>query len=163
MIGLPSEERDYDYSELSDLSDDELRQLSQELESQPVEGAGLVEESPTAERKDSWLVFAREINKSRESTKVANLDNTDLVLVRGNLRIANFCDVVYKGTESTTLRDYFRNRAEILLGTSMSKKAKFLELLVTQIKKQQTLKPPTMKKRTLFGGVKEVPVPEGET
>ena len=116
--------------------------------------------SPEPERKDSVFKFFEKILKLAESWKVGNLHDTEIgqskLSVRGNLEIAQYC----KAEDLMEVSEYFTKRAEIIASTSMGRKGFLAQLFVTQIKKEQKLKPPMAQKKKLFGGYKEVPYGE---
>ena len=142
--------------ELQELNDEEFEQLGKEYEARMGGFSNLDE--PYREQKDSWLILMRDFKKTNDSIKISNLDHQDLIRTRANIRLSLFCDALLpKGK----LKKWFDARAEALCSTSMGKNGKFLDTTVTQIKKQGVIAPRTVKKKTLFGGVKEVPVSEG--
>jgi len=119
-----------------EVTDEEIRKLEEELskiESSGVSGGGSI--SP--EKKDSTLVLFRELIKAPDSQKFGNLDSKELgtpsVAVRDQMEIANYLDA--EGL--TRVSDYFRKKAEITFATSLSKKGKLIDNIVTQIKKEQ--------------------------
>jgi hypothetical protein len=119
-----------------DVTEAEIKQLEEELSK--IEGSGISGmSSPTPEKKDSTLVLFRELIKADNSSKFGNLDMTELgkpsVAVRDQLDIANYLDA--EGL--TTIGNYFRKKAEITFATSLSKKGKLIDNIVTQIKKEQ--------------------------
>lgn len=123
----------------------ELKQLDEELSR--TDSAYNV---PKPEVKDSNLKFFRELLEKKDSTKFGNLDATELgklkVLARPLKEIAVFA-------ESQGLHDistYLDAKAEITFSTSLSKKAKLLDTVVTQIKKEQKVEPKQEHKRFLF-------------
>jgi hypothetical protein len=129
-----------------DVTEDEIKRLEEELSK--IEGSGISGmSSPTPEKKDSTLVLFRELIKADNSSKFGNLDMTELgkpsVAVRDQLDIANYLDA--EGL--TKIGDYFRKKAEITFATSLSKKGKLIDNIVTQIKKEQkTSASPEVKK-----------------
>jgi hypothetical protein len=128
------------------ISDEEIKRLEEELAN--LEST----ESPTPEKKDSHLVFFREIIQAKDSRKFGNLDNNELLTVRNNLKL----DLFFQHQNLKTLGDYFREKGEVFSATSLSKQGKLIDNVVTQIKKEQKLKEPTPeKKRFLFGKKKE--------
>ena len=105
--------------------------------------------------KDTVFKFFREILVSKDSTKVANLDNRELgqldLSVRSYLEIAKYLEA--EGLDK--VQKYMEDKAEIIARTSMSKKGFWSQLFVTQIKKEQKLKESEPKKKWLFSGKKE--------
>jgi len=138
-------------SSSNDVTDEEIRQLEDELakiESSGISGMS----SPTPEKKDSTLVLFRELIKSLDSRKFGNLNNIELgkpsVSVRDQNEIANYLDA--EGLDK--LGDYFRRKSEITLSTSLSKNAKLIDNIVTQIKKEQkTSGTSEAEKKRIFG------------
>jgi hypothetical protein len=121
----------------SETMDDELKKLEQELAKLENEEDMSSISSPSPEKKDSTLVLFRELIQAKDSTKFGNLDSKELgissVSVRDQLDIANYLDA--EGLDN--LSGYFRKKAEITLATSLSKKGKLIDNIVTQIKKEQ--------------------------
>ena len=132
-----------------DISDDEIQKLENELKTLERESGenSLISDSPTAEKKDSTLILFRELIDRKDSRKFGNLSNPELKLVRSNFNIGLFCDT--QGLNG--LAKYFYDKAEIDLATSLSKDAKLIDNIVTQIKKEQKAKEPSVeKKKGLF-------------
>lgn len=133
-----------------EITDAELAQLEEQIK----ELGGEADDSPipSQEKKDNILALFREMIKSQSSVKFANLDNKDLgnprMAVRDQLDIANYLE----GEGHTKLGNYFRQKAEITLGTSMSHKGWFGNLIVTQIKKEQTIRPQAGEQKKSFWG-----------
>ena len=134
-----------------EVSDAEIAQLEEEL-------AGLESQeksygSPTAQKKDSALLLFRDLIKEADSKKFGNLTAEELgktgLSVRGTLNTANYFDI--EGL--TPIGDYFRRKAEITLATSLSKKGKLIDNIVTQIKKEQKIskEPSDQIKKNIFG------------
>lgn len=143
-----------------EVTDEEIKKLEEELKN--IESSGMSGlSSPTPEKKDSTLILFRELIKSDNSSKFGNLDAPELgkpsISVRDQQEIANYLDA--EGLDQ--LGDYFKRKAEITLSTSLSKKAKLIDNIVTQIKKEQKVSATSEKeKRRLFGFGK--PKTEGE-
>jgi hypothetical protein len=111
---------------------DEEEQLQENVETQQDAVNDYVEDnSPSEVEKDSlYSLFWKVINKT-DSSKIGNLDKQELGMldmsVRDLQRIAKICQIVgYKKVES-----WLKDQAEIILATSVSKKALLLELFVT--------------------------------
>ena len=109
--------------------------------------------SPSEPTKDSTLKLFRDILKSDDSKKIANLDKIDLRKVRSFIHLSNYADV--EGLDDVS--KYLAKKAETELATSMSHKGFFAQLLVTQIKKEQKIKDTPQEKKgwSLFGPKKE--------
>lgn len=90
---------------------------------------------PAETKKDSQFMLFREIVKSKDSTKVSNLDKVDLLNVRLFQDLALYC----KGEGLEIVSNYLKNRGEVVLATAMSKKGFFLTTMVTQFRKVQRL------------------------
>jgi hypothetical protein len=140
---------------MAEITDEELKQLEAELQS--MEEGDDTSSLPTPDKKDSTLVLFRELISSKDSRKFGNLNNVELGTpthsVRKELEVANYLEA--EGIP--TLARYFENRAELTLATSLSKKGKLIDNIVTQIKKEQKVKDsPESKKGFLgFGKSKE--------
>jgi hypothetical protein len=107
--------------------------------------------SPKQADKDSTLKFFRELIKSDDTRKFANLKDEELKYVRALLNIA-----LYSEAEGLLeVSDYLVEKAETVLATSLGYKGFFAKLFVTQIKREQKTKEPTKEKRGLFGAKKE--------
>lgn len=114
-------EYDQEDQQMSDL---EMEQYLRSL------GAGT---SPSFEEKFGVHKFLDGVAKSKDTTKLGNLNETELGTPRLPLRtlkeLAVFCkDVANMGFAS----DYFAKKAEILTSTSLSKDAKLIGLSVMQ-------------------------------
>ena len=145
---------------MGDLSvtDEEIERLEEELKKIESSGLGGIT-APTPEKKDSTLILFRELIKSTDSSKFGNLDTTELgkpaISVRDQMEVGGYLDA--EGL--TKVGDYFRRKAEITLATSLSKKGKLIDNIVTQIKKEQkTSSSGDMVKKKLFSFGK---APEG--
>ena len=135
--------------ENSDVTDEEIRKLEEELarlDSSGISGMS----SPTPEKKDSTLVLFRELIKATDSRKFGNLENKELgipsINVRDQLEIGAYLDA--EGL--TPLGDYFKKKAEITFSTSLSRKGKLIDNIVTQIKKEQKATSSPEVKKGLF-------------
>ena len=114
------------------MEEDEEEQLQENVETQQEAVAEYLEDnSPSEVEKDSlYSLFWKVINKT-DSSKIANLDKLELGMLDMNVRdlqaIAELCKIVgYNEVEK-----WLRKKAEIILSTSVSKKALLLELFVT--------------------------------
>lgn len=111
--------------------------------------------SPAPISKDTLFKFFREILHMEDSTKVANLNQHELGILKLSVRsyqeIALFCGTM--GLDK--VEKYYKAKAEIVARSSMSKKGFWASLFVTQIKKEQKIKEPEAQKKSLFGGKKE--------
>jgi len=136
-----------DVAELERL-ENELKELT-ELEKKSDYG------SPPPISKDTVFKFFNKILDSKDSTKVGNLSLQELGSLRLSVRsyqeIALYADA--EGLDKVA--KYFKDKAEIIARTSMSKKGFWSQLFVTQIKKEQKIKDKEPKKKFLFGGKKE--------
>jgi len=138
------------------IEDMDEEELQQELESVGLE----TEESsdygsPSSPKKDSTLKFFRELIHQDESTKFGNLKDKELGLVtltpRDLFEIAQYADA----ERLDELAQYFRDRAEMIFATSLSKDGFLAQLFVTQIKKEKKEGSRKETKKGLFGN-KEV-------
>ena len=139
------------------LTEDQQAELA-ELEAQAAELEALTGDKsygyPKPTSKESQFKFFKEIIDREDSSKVANLDTAELgnmkLSVRSNLDIANYLE----SEKLNDVADYFKKKAEITLATSDSKKGFLAQLFVTQIKKDQKMMTPEVK-RGFFGKKKE--------
>lgn len=85
--------------------------------------------------KDNQYKFMRELLKTPDSKKIGNLTNEELGMtrlsLRGSLKIASLAQTFNR----PTLAKYYREKAEIIAATSMSRKGNFLQLIFTKINK----------------------------
>lgn len=89
--------------------------------------------APEPEQKHNVHTFFNEVLKTKDTTKVGNLDSTELGMpqlpVRSYKELALFTERVM---HNSFLSSYFRDAAEYSLATSLSKDAKLISLAVTQ-------------------------------
>lgn len=109
--------------------------------------------SPDPPKKEVIYKFFKEILSSRDSTKTANLSGNELGIAKIGVRhlqeIANYAEA----EQLPMVADYLRDKAEIILSTSMSKKGFWSQLLVTQIKRESKAKDvEAVKKKKWWGG-----------
>lgn len=113
------------------------------------------------EPKDSIFTFFNNILKMKDSKKVANLDKRELGML--DLSVRNCAQLSLLGAllYNKSYSDFFTNKAEITLATSMSKKGWLPELVVSQKRfsqrSVQPISPPKQKKGFLGLGGKEEP------
>lgn len=129
--------------------DEEIKKLEDDIKKLDSVGYG----SPDPPKKEGIYKFFKEILLSRDSTKTANLSSTELGVAKIGVRhlqeIANYAEA----ENLPIVADYLRDKAEITLSTSMSKKGFWSQLLVTQIKKETKMKDiETVKKKKWWGG-----------
>lgn len=89
---------------------------------------------PAARKPESLFSLFKKVWRTPDSSKVANLEKTEIgdlgISVRDAQNISSFSKFLgHKGVS-----DYFRNVGEITLATSMSRKGWFVELFVTSKK-----------------------------
>jgi len=113
-----------EYQDQQDLTSDVQEAQLEQYESYPTGS------KPT----ETILTWFWKIVNLKDSTKVANLDNTELgptqLSVRGLQRLALVCDELGEPNLGT----YFGNEAEIVLATSMAKKGWLVEQSISQKK-----------------------------
>ena len=128
--------------DMNNITDDEMKQLEEDLEqelkslgSPGVSGYG----SPSTPSKDSIFKFFREILHIKDSSKVGNLDKRELGYLPNSVR--DYQDIAaYAAAEGLDkVSDYLKNKAEIVLATSSSKKGFLPQLFVTNIKKEKKI------------------------
>lgn len=104
----------------------------------------------TAKERDNQYRFFRDILKQKDNTKIANLTKMELGMLRMSVRsclnISNLSNTL--GLNEFT--EYYKQKAEIILGSSMSRKGFWAQLFVTQIKKEQKILPQQPQKKGLF-------------
>ncbi len=131
-----------------------LRELESELEELEQEQGSKGYGSPTPEKKDNMFKFFREVLTLKESWKVANLKDEEIgrseLSIRASLDMASY--LKEEGWDQVS--DFFIRQAEIVAEPTMGRKGFMAQLFVTQIRKDQKLKEPQIKKKGLFGGGK---------
>lgn len=89
---------------------------------------------PSSRKPDSLFTLFKNVWKTNDSSKVGNLDKSELgdlgISVRDCQRIATISKLLHH----KKFAKYFLNQGEIILSTSMSKKGWFVELFVTSKK-----------------------------
>ena len=106
--------------------------MSEELDLMELEGLGL--NFPEQKEKSGIFSFLNKVLKTKDTTKVGNLDEEELRVVRLLRDASNFAFVF----DQTDIADYFKNEAEIILGTSDSKHGFLVSTAVTQKKQLET-------------------------
>jgi len=128
-MDYPDEEyKDQEYADQEEIQDnflDEQRELWEEQT-----GGNY----PAARKPDSLFSLFKNVWRTSDSSKVANLEKTEIgdlgISVRDAQNISFFAKFLgHKGVSK-----YFRNIGEITLATSMSRKGWFVELFVTSKK-----------------------------
>ena len=121
---------------------------------------------PGAIPKESIYTFFMRILGIKDSSKVANLDKRELGML--DLSVRNCEHLAGLGTmlHNKSYNEFFMNKAEITLATSMSKKGWLPELVISQKKfSQRTVQPMALQPSKkgflgLGGGKTEVPQPQ---
>ncbi len=128
---------------------EQLEQELQELESSSKQGGY---GSPSKETKDNMFKFFREILKIEEPWKVGNLKDEEIgkqgLSIRSNLELASY----FKAEGWGEVAKFFTTQAKIVAEPTMGRKGFMAQLFVTQIKKEQKINVPKIKKTGLFGG-----------
>jgi len=110
---------------------------------------------PPPQRKDTIFRFFRDLLDRKDSSKVANLMNEELgkpkITVRGFQTVALYADA----EDLDIVAKYLRAEGEITLATSLSRKGFLPQLFVTQIKKEQKVKPAVDKTKWFKSKVEE--------
>jgi len=83
---------------------------------------------PQQSEKTSIFNIFKKIIKTKDTSKVGNLDLHELNAVRIAQQVALYVNTI--GYDEVS--NYFRKKAEIVLGTSLSKKGALIEALITQ-------------------------------
>lgn len=97
---------------------------------------------PSERQKESIFSFFRHILGLSDSTKVANLDKRELGSLDLSVRNCEYLAKLGKLLHNKSFEEFFMNKAEIVLATSMSKKGWLPELVVSQKRfTQRTVQP----------------------
>lgn len=121
---------------------------------------------PNAIPRDSIFTFFRHILGLKDSSKVANLDKRELGMLDLSVRNSEHLGKLGYMLHNKSYGDFFMNKAEITLATSLSKKGFLPELVVSQKRfSQRTVQPMSLQPAKkgflgLGGGKKEVPQPQ---
>ena len=129
-------------SNSEDITEEQIAALEDELKK--IESGSSDQDSsfssPSPEKKDSTLILFRELIAAADSRKFGNLENKEIGIptmsVRDQLDIANYLEA--EGLDK--LSDYFKRKAEITFATSLSRRGKLIDNIITQIKKEQKVK-----------------------
>jgi hypothetical protein len=118
---------------------------------------------PSAVPKDSVFTFFNNILKLKDSSKVGNLDKRELGMLDLSVRNCEHLGKLGYMLHNKSYGDFFMNKGEITLATSMSKRGWLPELVVSQKKYSQrtvqpmAFQPPKKGFLGLGGGKQEVP------
>lgn len=97
---------------------------------------------PNPMPKESIFTFFKHILGIKDSSKVANLDRRELGMLDLSVRNSEHLGKLGYMLHNKSYGDFFMNKAEITLATSMSKKGWLSELVVSQKKfSQRTVQP----------------------
>lgn len=137
-----------------EVTDAEIEKLEEDLKK--LEDKDTSYGSPSASQKDNLFKFFRNILTMEDTTRIGNLTAQELGIsnlsVRGWKRIGHYAEA-----EGLNLvADYFKEEAEIVSSTSMSKKGFWSQLFVTQIKAEKKIKDKSLEKKGLFSKKPEV-------
>ena len=111
---------------------------------------------PTPKSSESIYALFQKVLKQKDNSKVANLDKAELgslnMSVRDCQKIALLADTLHH----PSFADFFRQKGEIILTTSASKKGWFTELFVSQKKlttktTSSSVLTPKVEKKKWFG------------
>lgn len=141
------------YSDYSDDEEEEREEDSLERQRDFME-----EGPPTKEKEDLYSLF-RWIIAKEDSSKVGNLDKTELGLLNISVRDCQKIHLLALTLKHLGFAKFFKAQGEITLATSASKKGWLPELFVTTQKRttkareiaMQNLPPSEPKKKGLFG------------
>jgi hypothetical protein len=118
---------------------------------------------PGAMPKDSIFTFFSKVLGLKDSVKVSNLDKRELGMLDLSVRNCRYLANLGIILNNRSYAEFFMGKGEITLGTSMSKKGWFQELVISQKKlSQRTVQPMAMQPSKkgflgLGGGKKEKP------
>lgn len=116
--------------------------------------------------RESIFTFFRHVLGLKDSSKVGNLDRRELGMLDLSVRNSEHLGKLGYMLHNKSYGDFFMNKAEITLATSMSKKGWFPELIVSQKRfSQRTVQPMAMQPAKkgflgLGGGKTEQPHPQ---
>lgn len=135
-------------------SDNEvMAQLDEELKKLGVEASELESGygSPEPSVKDTIIRFFRDILHAFDSTKTGNLTDRELGQSRLSLRSHQELALYAEAEGLPVVAEYMMEKGNIIPATSMSRKGFFMQLVVTQIKKEQKFKDQKPEKKPWFG------------
>lgn len=87
---------------------------------------------PNQVPRESIFSFFKDILRIKDSSKVANLDKRELGMLDLSVRNCEYLAKLGNMLHNKAYQDYFMQKAEITLATSMSKKGWLPELVVSQ-------------------------------
>lgn len=105
--------------------------------------------------KETIFKFFRELLNLKDTSKTGNLSEGELGVTRLSVRSYQELGLYADAEGLSDVADYFKKKGEIVLATSSSRKGFLSSLFVTQIKKEQKITQPSIK-RTWWGGSKQV-------
>ena len=111
--------------------EEELKKLDDELKKLDSYG------SPEPEKKESVFKFFKEILSLPDTTRIGNLNSTELGITRLGVRHYKELGIYAEAEGLDKVADYLYAKAENITSTSMSRKGFWPKLFVTQIKKEQ--------------------------
>lgn len=130
---------------------EKLQRLEAELKTmEEAESVGEEYGFPEAPKKESVYRFFKYLLALGDSSKTGNLSVPELGQLK--LHVRGYRDIAaYARSEGLSdVANYLDNKGEILLATSLSKKGFLPQLFVTQIKKEQKVKPTEEVKKKWF-------------
>lgn len=136
------------------MEDSELDELRAELdELEAMTGASKPSFGiPDPKKQEGMFKFFDKILHLPESWKVGNLKDEEIgrstLSVRSNLELAAYL----REEKWDQVAAFFTTQADIVAAPTMGRKGFMASLFVTQIRKDQSVKQPTAKKRSWFGG-----------
>lgn len=140
---------------MTNKGDEELEQLEaelEELESSSESSGKTGYGSPSPEKKDNMFRFFKDMINLKESWKVGNLKEEEIgksrLGVRSYLELSRYADA--EGLD--LVKSYFYDKADIVAAPTMGRKGFFMQIAVTQIRKEQKIKSPEQTKKGLFFG-----------
>ncbi len=138
---------------MTNKGEEELEALEEELERlESVEGTEKSSYgSPSPEKKDNMFKFFREVLNLKESWKVGNLKDEEIGKSRLGVRAYLELSAYAEAEGQDLISEYFTKKADIVAAPTMGRKGFMAQLFVTQIRKDQKVKSPEQKKKSLFG------------
>jgi len=124
--------------ESEDLTPEEIEELKMYM-------ASLGSSVPRPEEKVGIFQFFNQVLKTKDTSKVSNLDKTELYPVRKLQNAALYI----KERKMNLISNYLNQRAEIILATADSKEGFLIKQIITQKKELSTKVPKEGKKKWL--------------
>lgn len=107
-------------------------ETNEELSPEEMEALEQLYGYPKEEEKQSIFAFFKKVITMRDSSRTANLTNDEIGTVRNSVRTFQELALYCKEMSLTGVSNYFDSKAQIILGTSLSREGFLDRLAVTQ-------------------------------